>query len=59
MESSDQMTNHEFVTYVLPALHAALMGVHGVTGNGQFCLKALEHLTDHVESSASVDCSRQ
>jgi len=55
MKSSDRMTNHEFVTYILPALHGALVDTHGPTGNSQFCLKALEAFTDLVESAASAE----
>jgi hypothetical protein len=58
MESSDRMTNHEFVTFVLPALHAALFDTNGVTGNGQFCFKALEAFTTVVESPAAAEPSQ-
>ena len=55
MEASDRMTNHEFVTFILPALHAALVDTHGVNGDDQFGFKALEALTNLVESLASVE----
>jgi len=55
MESSDRMTNHEFVTFALPALHSALVDTHGVTGNDRFCFKALESFSDLVESAASAE----
>jgi hypothetical protein len=51
MATSDHMTNHEFVSFILPALHAALVDKQGTSGSDDFCLKALEALTDFVESS--------
>ena len=57
MATSDQMTNHEFVSFVLPALHAALVETQGTSGSEDFCFKALEALTDFVESSARAEVS--
>lgn len=50
MESSDYMTNYEFVNFVLPALRAALVDTHGATiQKDRFCLLALHSFTDFVE----------
>jgi hypothetical protein len=55
MATSDHMTNHEFVSFILPALHAALVDKQGTSGSDDFCLKALEALTDFVESSTNSE----
>jgi hypothetical protein len=46
MESSDHMTNHEFVCFILPALHAALVDKRGATPQkDRFCLHAIRTFT--------------
>jgi hypothetical protein len=50
MESSDHMTNHEFVSFILPALHVALVDAHGAsTQKDRFCLHAIQTFTAFVE----------
>lgn len=53
LESSDRMTNHEFVTFILPALHSSLVDTHGLNtiGIDQFSSRALDAFTDVAESS--------
>ena len=56
MESSGGMTNHEFVIFILPALHASLTDVFNAsTEKDQFCRKALEAFTSSIKSSESTE----
>ena len=50
MESPDHMMNHEFVSFVLPALHAALVDTHGATvQKDRFCMLVLHAFAYFVE----------
>jgi hypothetical protein len=53
------MTDHEFVTFVRPAVHAALFDTNGVTGSSQFCFKELEAFTDVTESPTVAEPSQR
>lgn len=59
MESSDRMTNHEFVSFILPALHSALVGTQRGNMNDQFFFKTLYAFTDVIESSAAAQPPRE